>query len=325
MVIKDDIYGEFIITGVLEELINSRAVQRLKGIHQGGASYLVNKDWSVTRYEHSIGVMLLIKKLGGSMEQQIAGLLHDISHTAFSHVIDFVFDNKEEDFHEQKFSQIIENSDIPEILTRHGYKYEDLVLDHSQWSLLEQPAPFLCADRVDYTLRDMYQYGQIRMDEVNSFLEKLIVWEGRMVLRDIGTAEWFVKIYYKETINFFMDPLNIYGYHLLTGILQLAFQKQIISMEDMFKTDAEVMDLLHSADDEDINVLLKKLHDKVTVTEDKNEYDFHHKNKIRHIDPEILVNDRPVKSSAISKDIRKITEDSLTKAIEGIYVKVIRK
>ena len=38
--------------------------------------------------------MLLIKKLGGSVEEQIAGLLHDVSHTAFSHVIDYVFDNK---------------------------------------------------------------------------------------------------------------------------------------------------------------------------------------------------------------------------------------
>lgn len=50
----------------------------------------MNKEWNVTRFDHSVGVMLLVKKLGGSVEEQIAGLLHDVSHTAFSHVVDYV-------------------------------------------------------------------------------------------------------------------------------------------------------------------------------------------------------------------------------------------
>ena len=121
MNIKDSIYGEFIIEPVLEELINTKEVQRLKNIHQGGASYLVNPDWNVTRYEHSIGVMLLIRIMGGSIQEQIAGLLHDISHTAFSHVVDFALENKDENYHEKIFENIIENSMIPYILKNYGY------------------------------------------------------------------------------------------------------------------------------------------------------------------------------------------------------------
>lgn len=94
------IYGVYKIEQVLEDLINSKPVQRLRGGHQGGASYLVNPKWNVTRYEHSVGVMLLIRKLGGSLEEQIAGLLHDVSHTAFSHVVDFALDQKAENYHE---------------------------------------------------------------------------------------------------------------------------------------------------------------------------------------------------------------------------------
>lgn len=97
LIISDKIYGEFELEKVLEDLIVSKPVQRLKGIHQGGASYLVNEKWNETRFDHSVGVMLLIKKLGGSIEEQIAGLLHDVSHTAFSHVVDFVFVNIKED------------------------------------------------------------------------------------------------------------------------------------------------------------------------------------------------------------------------------------
>lgn len=76
MKIKDDIYGDFEIEGVLEELINTKEFQRLKNIHQGGASYLVNPNCNVSRYEHSIGVMLLIRLLGGRIEEQIAGSLN---------------------------------------------------------------------------------------------------------------------------------------------------------------------------------------------------------------------------------------------------------
>lgn len=61
MIISDVLYGEFEVDQVVEELILSKSVQRLKGIHQTGASYLVNKEWNVTRFDHSVGVMLLVK------------------------------------------------------------------------------------------------------------------------------------------------------------------------------------------------------------------------------------------------------------------------
>ena len=37
--------------------------------------------------------MLLALKFGSSLEEQIKALLHDISHSAFSHVIDYVLGN----------------------------------------------------------------------------------------------------------------------------------------------------------------------------------------------------------------------------------------
>lgn len=54
-----------------------------------------------------MGVMLLIKKLNGSIEEQIAGWIHDISHTAFSHLIDYVFDSEGEDHHEHRFEEVL--------------------------------------------------------------------------------------------------------------------------------------------------------------------------------------------------------------------------
>ncbi|MGW8424198.1 HD domain-containing protein [Peribacillus simplex] len=321
MVVLDSIYGKHIVEVVLEELILSKPVQRLKGIHQGGASYLVNEKWDVTRFDHSLGVMLLIKALGGSLEEQIAGLLHDVSHTAFSHVIDLVLNCKDEDYHEKIYDHVIMESEIPFILKKYGYDCEVIV--QSKWELLEQPAPELCADRVDYTLRDMYQYGHITLESVQGFLDHVIIINGRMYLDNIESAEWFVKTYYSEVIDFFMNPLNIYGYDILAKTLKLALAKNLISLDDLLGTDEEVMSLLSSADDHEVQNLLKRIHGNVKVIENQLVYDIHRKNKVRLIDPSIIQGTQLLRASSLSEKVKKMGIEAYKKASKGIYLKVI--
>ncbi|OPA13997.1 HD domain-containing protein [Bacillus cereus] len=323
MIISDVLYGKFEVDAVLEELFLSKPMQRLKGIHQAGASYLMNEKWNVTRFEHSVGVMLLVKKLGGSVEEQIAGLLHDISHTAFSHVIDYVFDNEDESYHEEIFSSVVKNSEIPAILAKHGYNYEDILLDDSKWTLLERSAPELCADRVDYTLRDMYTYGYISLEEVHSFLEDVIEVEGKMVLQSIEMAEWFTETYYKDVIDFFMKPINIYGNEMLAKTLKLALHKKVIHADDFLLEDDELISKLQQCNDPEVEDLLSKVHPNVKVKEDRNDYDLHKKNKVRLIDPPLLREGEVVLSSVVSENIRKMSGGAYEKAVRGMYVKVI--
>ncbi|MGZ7147180.1 HD domain-containing protein [Bacillus sp. BC08] len=323
MVISDVIYGEFKVDQVVEELMLSKPVQRLKGIHQNGASYLINKNWNVTRFDHSVGVMLLVKKLGGSVEEQIAGLLHDVSHTAFSHVVDYVFHNEGESYHEEIFSSVVKNSKIPAILSKYGYNYEDILLDDSKWTLLERSAPELCADRVDYTLRDMYTYGYISLEEVHSFLEDVIAVDGKMVLQSIEMAEWFTKTYYKEVIDFFMKPMNIYGNDMLAKTLKLALHKKVIHADDFLLEDDELISKLQQCSEPEVHALLRKVHPNVKVKEDRNDYDLYQKNKVRLIEPPLLREGEVVQSSVVSEKIKQMSEVAYEKAVRGMYVKVI--
>ncbi|MBF7154626.1 HD domain-containing protein [Bacillus albus] len=323
MVISDVLYGEFEVDQVLEELIVSKSVQRLKGIHQNGASYLINEKWNVTRFDHSVGVMLLVKKLGGSVEEQIAGLLHDVSHAAFSHVIDYVFHNEGESYHEEIFSSVVKNSEIPAILSKYGYNYEDILLDDSKWTLLERSAPELCADRVDYTLRDMYTYGYVSLEEVHSFLEDVIAVDGKMVLQSIEMAEWFTKTYYKEVIDFFMKPINIYGNDMLAKTLKLALHKTVIHADDFLLEDDQLISKLQQCTDSEVHALLRKVHPNVNVKENRNDYDLYQKNKVRLIDPPLLREGEVVSSSVVSEKIRQMSEVAYEKAVRGMYVKVI--
>ncbi|HDR7717550.1 HD domain-containing protein [Bacillus albus] len=323
MIISDVLYGEFEVDQVLEELIASKSMQRLKGIHQAGASYLVNEKWNVTRFDHSVGVMLLVKKLGGSVEEQIAGLLHDVSHTAFSHVIDYVFHNEGESYHEEIFSSVVKNSEIPAILAKYGYNYEDILLDDSKWTLLERSAPELCADRVDYTLRDMYTYGYVSLEEVHSFLKDVIAVDGKLGVQSVEMAEWFTETYYKEVIDFFMKPMNIYGNDMLAKTLKLALHKKVIHAADLLLEDDQLISKLQQCTDSEVHALLRKVHPNVNVKEDRNDYDLYQKNKVRLIDPPLLREGEVVSSSVVSEKIRQMSEVAYEKAVRGMYVKVI--
>ncbi|WP_152445947.1 HD domain-containing protein [Bacillus sp. THAF10] len=322
MLLYDELYGEYVIEDVLAELVRSLPVQRLKGVHQGGASYLVNPDWNVTRYEHSIGVMLLIRRLGGSVEEQIAGLLHDVSHTAFSHVIDLVLDYPEENYHELIFQKVIANSEIPSILNNYHYRDKDILHDDSKWTLLEQLAPELCADRIDYTLRDMYQYGKITLQEAHEFLEQLTVINGRIYIKDIQAAEWFVETYYKEVIDFFMNPLNVYGYVMLTDVLKTALAQNVLNEEDFLGTDQEILAKIKAEGSDRLPSLLQKISEKVILEENPKDYDIHHKGKVRLIDPSVVTEHGLVKASKLSEKIRSQGEAARCKAVEGIFLKV---
>jgi uncharacterized protein len=324
MVIEDSIYGQFEIEEVLAQLIRSKPVQRLKGIHQGGAGYLVNKKWNVTRYEHSVGVMLLIRKLGGSVKEQMAGLLHDISHTAFSHVVDFVFDNKEEDYHEQIFERVLMSSEIPFILERFGFDYRCILLDDRQWTLLEQPLPGLCADRIDYTLRDMYHYGIVSKQEVDRFLDSLVVIDGKIAVSGIHHAEWFVETYYKEVIDFFMDPLNIYAYDRLANAIKIAANNGILTIEDLLKEDQDVWEILKGSQNHEIKSILREIHDDVRVEENDVEFHLHRSNKVRMIDPLVFQEGRLMKSSFLSEKVKSLNDQAYKKAAKGMYVKILK-
>ncbi|MBM7702950.1 HD domain-containing protein [Metabacillus iocasae] len=323
MNIKDCLYGEHVIDGVLEELLLSAPVQRLKGVYQGGATYIVNEKWNVTRYEHSVGVMLLIRRLGGSIEEQMAGLLHDVSHTAFSHVIDFALDNKNEDYHEHIYEQVIKQSTIPAILQKYGYDAASILGDDSQWTLLEQSAPELCADRVDYTLRDMYRYGVITKEAVTYFLENLLVVNGRMYPRHIEAAEWFVETYYKEVIDYFLHPLVVYGYDALSKALKIALNEGVIEFDDLLREDEDVLAMLRQSDNEQLRKTMKLLHRHACVEENHDTYDIHLKGKVRLIDPSVPQGGELVQASKLSQRVQQLGKRAYEQSKQGTYVRII--
>lgn len=162
MKINDCVYGnENIEESVLVDLIKSKPVQRLKGLSQYGVPDEYYHKKSYSRYDHSIGVLILLRKLRADLEEQIAGLLHDVSHFSFSHVIDWVIgDPTEENCQDNNHLKFIKNSEVRNILDNYGYDYNK-ISNIQNFHLLEREIPSLCADRIDYCLRELQKDGYL--------------------------------------------------------------------------------------------------------------------------------------------------------------------
>lgn len=324
MIVEDVLYGSFEIEAVLADLILSKEVQRLKDVHMAGPAFLINSTWNETRYEHSLGVMLLIRKLGGSIEEQIAGLLHDVSHTAFSHVVDLALANEADDYHEKIKQRILEASSIPEVLKKYGYDYQKLLLNDEQWGLLEQEAPLLCCDRIDYTLREVYRYFSVSIDEIHQFLTAIKIISGKIVLESIDWAEWFIDQYKKIVIDFFYDPRNIFSYEWMAQIIQLGLANNSLTKTDLLMADNQFLATLKLINSDKIQKLLEKINQppNYTVVSSNEEYDIFQKKKLRLVDPLVEVNDEVIPVSKVSSDVRKKIGKMRFSSEKGIYLKL---
>ncbi len=255
MKLHDQVYGTVEINSeVIEALIQCPPMQRLKGIGQFGTPDEFDlRKTNFSRYDHSVGVMLLLRRLGGSEEEQIAGLLHDVSHTAFSHTVDWVIgDGEKEDFQDQQHEQIIQKSEIPSVLNKFGFSAERIV-DYHHFTLLEQDLPALCTDRVDYSLREL------RSRTVQKVLPALTTYNDKIVFTDQDAAFTFAEafLFLQRTSWGGEEPVmrNI----LFVKVLQRGIEKGIITFSDFWQDDNYVLKKLKAAHDPVIENLFSLL------------------------------------------------------------------
>lgn len=291
MHIQDRIYGEFTITEpVLTELVESPSMQRLKGIDQFGMPQRFYPYPSFSRYEHSVGAMLIIRKLGGDVEEQAAGLIHDVSHTAFSHLVDWVMGDREREDHQDKnLYRIVSLSTIPAILRKHGFDPEK-VTDVKHYSLLERPAPHLCADRVDYSLREFNTWANPRI--VGTCVEDLINHEGLMAFRTKGIAEQFAYTYAKLQREHWGGAECTVRWELLARALKIALGENTVTVDDFYLEDEYVIRKLRESGNREIgNIFWILEQPRLNLVENRTNPEFDLKKKFRHIDPHYVAND----------------------------------
>ena len=288
MLIKDRVYGEVdILEPVLIEIINSSALQRLKEIDQAGYFEPHFPGTAHSRFEHSVGVCALLKKYGAPIEEQIAGLIHDVSHSAFSHCIDYVLDvgsQKEQNHQDNIFEEFVKKSQIPAILKKYNFNLE-YILNNENFPLKEKNLPDLCADRIDYSLRTALVFKEINSAEY--FLENLTAENGRWIFKNFESAEKYAELFLKINTNYYAGLPSAVMFRTVGDYLRYALLKGYILENDFYATDKIVLSKIepYLKIDEQLRLLFDRMNNKIGFQNNPNEYDVEVFCKSRVVDP----------------------------------------
>lgn len=196
MIIRDQVHGDIFLgerkkererkkDSFEKDVIETKLMQRLRGIKQLGTSYLIYPGATHTRFEHSLGTSHLAKTIMDNIHRNgyeisenqreaisIAGLLHDVSHVPFGHT----FEDERGIFkrHDLRIEDFLNDDELSDVLeSKSGLKEEVIcILKEESEEGLESTAycnnmPWkkqiikgtIGADLLDYLRRDAYCCG----------------------------------------------------------------------------------------------------------------------------------------------------------------------
>jgi hypothetical protein len=320
----DAIYGpQPIEEPVLLDLLASSAVERLRGVLQHGITAVLGITAPITRYQHSVGAMMLVRRVGGGLREQVAALLHDVSHTAFSHVIDHVFhDQGTQSYHERQKRWWLERTDVPAVLNRHGLDWTGFLEDES-FPLLEQPLPRLCADRLDYFLRDGSGMHVIAQEDVREILDHLVICDGRMAMDDVGVARLLGERFMAADDGSWSNPHELVLYELAARAIRAALDRRILTDEDLWGTDRAMWDHLRRADDGEVSRWVRLTELQPAFVTDLQSPTIRIRPKVRAIDPDVVTPSGLKPLSAIEPAFGRIRDEYVRHKSEGLSVRLL--
>lgn len=308
----DRVYGENEITEpVILELIQAPSLQRLKEIDQAGYFEPHFPGTAHSRFEHSVGVFLLLKKYGASIEEQIAGLIHDVSHSAFSHCVDYALDagsEKEHNHQDNVFDDFVRKSELPSIIKKYNLDLE-YILNDDNFPLKEKKLPDLCADRIDYSLRTATVFNDIANGE--HYLKNLFADDGKWIFGDFESAKEYAELFLKLNTDYYAGLPSAVMFRTVGDYLRYALKQNYISENDLYTTDKEVLSKVETflVSDEKLKVFANRMNNKIKTVNNPDNYDAVVFCKSRVVDPLFKSKDGIKRVSEIDSRWHKIIFD----------------
>ncbi len=313
---SDNVWGSIEFNEpIFSELIDSKPIQRLKELNQAGYPKPFFGGTNLNRFNHSVGVAGLLRRFGASVEEQVAGLIHDVSHSAFSHCIDYVLpegSGEGHNFQDDIFETFVEKSEIPPILKKHGLD-KDRVLDDSHFRLKETALPGLCADRIDYSMRDALAYGVIDEGTKDYIRNHLQAIENRWVFSDLKSAQTFSTLFHEMNASHYAGLLSAVMFQTVGEYLRHALSKSYISESDLFSTDQAVLSkiLPRHKSDQRLSLLWDRMNNRVQFKDDPGDFDYKIVCKSRAVDPLFLLDSQVWRVSDVDPDWKEAVKQEL--------------
>lgn len=308
----------------LYEYANVKEMQRLKGISMVSAcehTKLIPYKFFHTRYEHSVGVALIVWNFTKSRKQTIAGLYHDIATPSFSHVVDYLHGDyeKQETTEESTEKFLRKSEEINKLLRRDGIKISE-IKDYHLYPIADNDSPQLSADRLEYTLSDgLVTQNAFSIESIRRIYNNLEVLknekgEDELGFKDLGIAEEYVTRASKMWHLFSGKNENNMIMQFWTDILKKMAKEKYIKEEDLYKySEAEIVKMIENCSDKKISKAFEifKNSEKIGRSEEivRGKYCISVKAKKRYTNPLVLIDGKAKRIDQISKKGKELIEE----------------
>lgn len=258
---RDPIHNFIQLPADLAPVVNSAALQRLRGIRQLAMASLVYPGALHTRFDHTLGVThvagLMADRLKIDGEELrlvlLAGLLHDTGHGPFSHVSEASLewfgdktklksDQAQHKIHEAVTAEIVRTDQVLCSLLPDTVREAVIRLLGDAWDgrpvLKQIVSGPLDADKQDYLLRDSYfcgvQYGHYDLHQLH---RSLVLPEAEatdlMIDEDgVHAVEQFVLAKYYMTVNVYGHRVRQITDQMITRAIRLGIDVDKLELMD---------------------------------------------------------------------------------------------
>ena len=263
-----DLLGYNNMPEFLVKYLNVPSLVRLKKVgYFCGMDYaskdIYNFREYISRFDHSLTVCLLTYKLTKNKKMALAGLFHDIATPCFSHVIDYMnqdYENQEST--EEKTEEILLSDEyLRQCLIKDKINILDII-DFKKYTIVDNNRPKLCADRLDgVILTGIGWTKNITLDEIKMVVDNLKIFKNELDEDEIG----FTSLEIAKKVVEISKSIDIYCHskednymmELLAKITKLAISKNIITYDELYYyNEEELFEMLKKQGDSQLLVLI---------------------------------------------------------------------
>lgn len=238
-----------------------------------GSKEVYDFTYLISRYDHSLSTSLLTWRFTNDKKQTLAALFHDISTPCFSHVIDYMnkdYENQEST--EEKTDSILRSSRKLKALLKEDNLTIDDITDFKSFTIVDNHRPKLCADRIDgIILTSLGWTKTLTMEEIPNIINNIEVEinednEPELGIKSREVAELLCDLNKEIDIICHSNEDN-YMMELLAEITKYAIDNNYIEYDNLYKyNEDKLFNLLNSINDNTLQILLN-LFKNVTLEE----------------------------------------------------------
>ena len=244
------------IPAVLRDCTDAPCMRRLKNVGMNcGCEYTAFERFAglqpYSRFDHSVGVGLIVWHFTHDPKQALSGLLHDVASPVFAHVVDFLHGDylRQESTEDGTEAIIAHDETIARVLRAYGLTVGD-VSDYHRYPIADNDSPKLSADRLEYTLGNLLNYRICTPEQVKAFYDDLIVsvneaGEEELAFSTASLAADFTMASLACSKIYVSDE-DRYAMQMLSEVLRLALDLGVLTETDLMTGEPAVIEKLRS-------------------------------------------------------------------------------